>query len=75
MYPAEVTSIQEAMTHIEIIKPNTRDINLFSDSKAALKALDACADNSKTIMECCRSLNETDMHYKIMGCWTSAHRG
>ena len=37
--------------YIESIKPNTRDINLFSDSQSVLKALDSCVDDSKTIME------------------------
>ena len=47
------------------MKPNTRDINLFSDSQAALKALDSCVDNSITIMECRRSFDEMAKHYKI----------
>ena len=51
VYQADVTSIQEAIMHIELIKPNTRDINLFSNSQAALKA---CVENSKTITECRR---------------------
>ena len=49
MHQAEVTSIEEAM--IEIIKPNTRDINLFSDSQAALRTLDSSVKISKTVME------------------------
>ena len=43
------------MIHIEIIKPDTKDINLFSDSQSVLKAY---VDDSKTIMECRRFLNE-----------------
>ena len=66
MYQADVTFIQEAMTPIELIKPNTRDINIiFSDRQVALKALDSCVGNSKTIMECRRSLNEMATPYKI----------
>ena len=44
VYQAEVTSIQEAMMHIEIVKSNTRESYLFSDSQAALKVLDSCVD-------------------------------
>ena len=62
------------MMHIELIKPNMRDINLSSDSQTALKAFDSCTDNSKTIMERRRSLNEMAKYYKItliyMGSWT-----
>ena len=50
VYQAKVTSIQEAMTHIAIIRSDTRIINLFSDSQADLKVLDSCVDNSKTTM-------------------------
>ena len=73
MYQAEVTSIQDAMMHIELMKPNTRDINILSDSQAALKALDSCVDNSKIIMECRTSLNEMAKHYKITHIWVPGH--
>ena len=53
------------MMHIDKMKPNMRDINLFSDSQAALKPFDWGVDISKTIMEYRRSLNEMAKHYKI----------
>ena len=46
-----------------------RDINLFSDSQAALKALP-----SKTIMECRKSLNEITKRYKITLIWVPRHQ-
>ena len=69
LYQAEVTSIDTAMMHIDKMKPHMRVIKLFSDSQAALKALDSCVDNSKTIMECRRSLNEIPKHCKITRIW------
>ena len=45
------------------------DINLSSDSPAGLKTLDSCVDNSKTIMDCRKSLNEMAKHYKITVMW------
>ena len=51
-----------------------RVINLFLDSQAALKALDSCVDNSKTIMECRRSLNDMVRHYKITPLWVAGHQ-
>ena len=49
-------------------------LQVFSDSQAALKALDSCVDNSKTIMECDRSLNEMAKHYKITLIWVPGHQ-
>ena len=66
VYQAEVTSTQAAMMHIDKMKPNMRVIYLFSDSQSALKALDSCVYNSKTIRECRRSLNEMAKYYKII---------
>ena len=73
-YQAEVTSIQEAMMHIELIKFSTRDINLFSDSQAALESLYSHVDNSKTIVECHIYLNEMAKHYKITHIWVPGHQ-
>ena len=67
-------SIQEAVLHIDLIKPNTREINLFSDSQAVLKALDSCVDDAKTIMECRRSPNEMAKHYKIILIWVPGYQ-
>ena len=44
VHSAEGTSIQEAMMNIEIIKPDTRVINLFSDSQAGLKTFNSYVD-------------------------------
>ena len=60
--------------HIDKMKPNMKVINLFSDSQAASKALHSCVDNSKTIMECRRSLNEMAKHYKITLLWVPGHQ-
>ena len=59
VYQVEVNSIQAAMMHMDKMKPNMR-------------ALDSCVDNSKTIMECRRSLNEMAKHYKITLIWVPA---
>ena len=55
-------------------RENTRDVNILSDNPEALKALDSCADKSKTIMECCRSLKEMAKHYKITLIWVPGHQ-
>ena len=47
---------------------------LFSDSQAALKTLNSCRVNSETIMECRRSLNEIEKHYKIKLHWVPGHQ-
>ena len=62
------------MMQIEFIESKSRDINLFSDNQAALKALDSCVDNSKTIMQYRRSLNEMVQHYKITPIWVAGYQ-
>ena len=71
-----LTSTRKNMTQI-VTKSSTVTllyINLFSDSQAALKALDSCVDNSNTIMEFRRSLNELAKHHKITLNWLSGRQ-
>jgi len=50
------------------------DIFIFSDSQAALRALDSYTTNSKTISECRKSLNEMAYHLRINLIWVPGHR-
>jgi len=50
------------------------DIFIFSDSQAALRALDSYTTNSKTISECRKSLNEMATHLRINLIWVPGHR-
>ncbi|XP_044248539.1 uncharacterized protein [Drosophila takahashii] len=49
-------------------------IFIFSDSQAALRALDSYSTNSLTISECRKSLNEMATHLRISLIWVPGHR-
>ena len=73
VYQAEVLAIKEAMYYLDKLKPATNTVFLFSDSQAALKALDSNTNNSFTIKECRKSLNEMAKHYNISLQWVPGH--
>jgi len=58
-------AIQEAMTNLGTPVHHDIDIFIFSDSQAALRALDSYTTNSKTIFECRNSPNEMATHLRI----------
>jgi len=59
---AEVMAIQEAMSHLDTSEHHDIYILIFSDSQAALRALDSYTANSKTISECNKSIYEMATH-------------
>jgi len=65
---------QKAMTHLGTSVHHDIDIFIFSDSQAALKALDSYTTNSKTISECRKSLHEVATHLRINLFWVPGHR-
>jgi len=67
-------AIQEAMAHMDTSVHHDIDIFIFSDSQAALRALDSYTTNSKTISECRKSLNEMATHLRINLIWVPGHR-
>ncbi|XP_036322108.1 uncharacterized protein LOC118736115 [Rhagoletis pomonella] len=58
VFQAEVAAIQEAVEHLRTREVIYNDIFIYSDSQAALKALDSVTCSSKTVADCRRSLNE-----------------
>jgi len=74
VFQAEVKAIQEAMAHLDTSEHHEIDIFIFSDSQAALRALDSYTTNSKTISECRKSLSEMATHLRINLIWVPGHR-
>ncbi|XP_070075503.1 uncharacterized protein [Drosophila takahashii] len=74
VFQAEVMAIQEAMSYLDTTKHCNTDIFIFSDSQAALRALDSYSTNSLTISECRKSLNEMATHLRISLIWVPGHR-
>jgi len=66
-------AIQEDMTHLDTSVHHDIYIFIFSDSQAALRALDSCTTYSKTISEWRKSLNEMATHQRINLIW-AGHR-
>jgi len=62
------------MAHLVTSEHHDIDIFIFSDSQAALRALDSYRTNSKTISECRKSLNEMATHLRINVIWVPGHR-
>jgi len=50
------------MTNLDPSTHHDIDIFIFSDSQAALRAIDSFTTNSKTISECRKPLNEVATH-------------
>jgi len=67
-------AIQEAMSHLDTSEHHDIDTFIFSDSQAALRALDSYTTNSKAISECRKSLNEMATHLRIKLIWVPGHR-
>jgi len=73
-FHTEVMAIQEAMTHLDTSEHHDTDIYIFSDSQAALGALDFYTTNSATISECRKSLNEMATRLRIYLIWVPGRR-
>nr|XP_044248538.1 uncharacterized protein LOC123002436 [Drosophila takahashii] len=69
VFQAEVMATQEAMSYLDTTNHCNTDIIIFSDSQAALRALDSYSTNSLTISECRKSLNEMATHLRISLIW------
>jgi len=67
-------AIQRAMSHLDTSEHHDIDIFIFTDSQAALRALDSYTANSKTISECRKSLNEMATNLKINLIWVPGHK-
>jgi len=66
--------LREAFSHLDTSEHHDKDIFIFSDSQAALRALDSYTTNSKTISECRKSLNEMATHLRTNLIWVSGHQ-
>jgi len=67
-------AIQEAMDHLHTSEHHNIDIFIFSDSQAALRALDSYTTNPKTISEFQKSLNEMATHLRNNLIWVPGDR-
>jgi len=73
VYQAEVAAIHEALTILKTDMISIDNINIFSDSQAAIKSLGSTSFNSKIAIECRRSLDEMAEQFNINLIWVPGH--
>lgn len=75
VFQAEVFAINLAAKRVKEQKWSGKVIKIFSDSQAALKALDCDTIKSKIVEECSRSLNFLGLRNHISLEWIPGHSG
>jgi ribonuclease HI len=78
VFQAEIFAIGQAAHHI-ITNPNILNnadsVDIITDSKSALQALDNICTSSKLIMDCKKTLDKLHEKAKVTIHWTKAHVG
>jgi ribonuclease HI len=79
VYQAEIYAIGQAVLHIinhpELINNGVEQIDIVTDSKSALLALDALTTNSKLVKDCMAMLEKLQTKVKVSIHWIKAHVG
>jgi hypothetical protein len=78
VFQAEIFAIGQAAHHLILnqnILANITDIDIISDSKSAIQALDSICTPSKIIMDCMKALDSLQELAKVTIHWTKAHVG
>jgi ribonuclease HI len=79
VFQAEIFAIGQAAhyitTHREILERGIRSIDIITDSKAALMALDSIHTSSKITIDCMKALDKLHDLAKVTVHWTKAHVG
>jgi ribonuclease HI len=77
-FQAEVFAIGQAAHHLlnnPTMRININEIDIITDSKAALQAIDGLVTSSKLVKDCMNVLNELQEQTKVTIHWTKAHVG
>jgi ribonuclease HI len=78
VFQAEIFAIGQAAHHLILNRDmiaNITDIDIISDSKSAIQALDSICTPSKIIMDCMKALDSLQELVKVTIHWTKAHVG
>ena len=73
VFQAEVEAIRCAVERAMTLEDD--NLTIYSDSQAALKALDGFTANSRTVLECKRALNQLGLVSRVILKWVKAHVG
>jgi len=66
-------AIQEAISTLDTSEHHDTDIYIFTDSRAAVRALDSYTTNSAIISVCRKSVDEMATHLRINLIWVPGH--
>ena len=75
VFQAEVFAIMAAVRKSITRGYNGRTITIFTDSQAALKALETVTVKSKLVLECLQCLSELATHNSVQLVWVPGHEG
>lgn len=73
VFQAEVHAILVCASHLTDNQINGQEISIYSDSQAAIKALDNVWCSSKCVMDCKTALNSLGLHNSVKLIWIPGH--
>lgn len=75
VFQAEIFAIDQCAKECLKMGCNVDSVCIYSDSQAALRALDSYATKSKTVLNCLKSIEELSANRKVTLKWIPAHSG
>jgi ribonuclease HI len=79
VFQAEIFAIGQAAhyinTHQDILDKGIKEVDIITDSKAALLAIDSICTSSKIVYDCMQALDKLHKKAKVTIHWTKAHVG
>ena len=75
IFQAEITAIHYCVEEIIRQERTYRSIAIFTDSQAALRALNSIEVNSKLVWDCVSALNKLGERSKVTLAWVPGHEG
>ena len=75
VFQAEVMALQVSATELQKLEVVDQNIQFYTDSQAAIKALNKYSTNSKCVLECKETLNQLAQTNKININWIPGHQG
>jgi ribonuclease HI len=75
LFQAEMYAILACAYEIQMNNRPEKYVSIFSDSQAALKALQAAKTTSLLVQQCLKALNNISTHHSVGLCWVPGHSG
>jgi ribonuclease HI len=75
MFQAEIHAILACVYEIQMNDRQEKYINIYSDSQATLRALQAAKAISPLVQQCQKALNDSSTHHSVELFWVLGHSG